>query len=155
MATVGIHATTEDSAFSAPTECRALFGVASALLPGALVLANTHETRHEALVFLLGHITECLLKSIALQSGANGRALKKQTVRHNLAELWRLAALECTQLQKGTPPWIDALNAFHNDPYVLRYMNGVAAYSLPAIEPVLAGVSVLQARAKEFVCVGR
>lgn len=62
MATVSIHATTGDLVFSPPTERRALFGVASAVLPGALVLANAHETRREALVLLLGHIAECFIE---------------------------------------------------------------------------------------------
>ena len=149
MATVSIHAKADDAVFSPPTKRRALLGVASALLPSALVLANAHETRREALVLLLGHITECLLKSIVLKSGSNDRELKKQSVRHNLVELWRLAAIECTQLQMATPPWVEALNAFHNDPYVSRYMRDVAAYSLPAIEPALEGVTSLHAHAKE------
>ena len=149
MATVSIHAKTDDAAFSPPTKRRALFGVASALLPGALVLANAHETRREALILLLGHITECLLKSIALKSGDNDRELSKQNVRHNLVELWRLAAIECSQLQMDTPPWVRALNVFHNDPYVSRYMRDVAAYSLPAIEPALDGVAFLHSHAKD------
>lgn len=150
MANVNIHATTGAPVFSPPTERRALLSVASALLPGALVLANSQETRREALVFLLGHITECLLKSIALKSGSYSRDLRKQSVRHNLVELWRFAASECTQLQLASPPWVEALNRFHNDPYVSRYMCDVAVYSLPEIEPVLEGVTFLHARAKEL-----
>lgn len=151
MATTSFHVTTDTPVFSPPTECRALFSVASALLPGALVLANAHETRQEALVLLLGHITECLLKSIALKSGNNGKDLRNRSVRHNLVKLWLLATSECTKLQKATPPWVEALNNFHNDPYVSRYMRDISAYSLPAIEPVLEGVVTLHARAKELV----
>jgi hypothetical protein len=151
MATVSIQATIGYPVFSPPTERRALLSVASALLPGALVLANAHETRHEALVLLLGHITECLLKSIALKSGNNSKELRKQSVRHNLVELWRLATIECTQLQIATPHWVEALNRFHNDPYASRYMRDVAVYSLPAIEPALEGIISLHAQAKGLV----
>ena len=150
MATASFQIIT-DTVFSPPAEHRALFSVASALLPGALVLAEAHETRREALVLLLGHITECLLKSIALKSGQNRNDIKKRIVRHNLVELWRLATSECTQLQLPTPSWIEALDKFHNDPYVSRYMRDVAAYSLPAIEPTLSGVIDLHARAEEFI----
>ena len=151
MATASIHATTADPVFSPPTERRALLSVASALLPGALVLAHAHETRREALVLLLGHITECLLKSIALKSGNISKELRKKSIRHNLVELWRLATIESAELQMATPPWVEALNRFHNEPYVSRYMRDVAAYSLPAIEPTLDGVIFLHAHAKEFV----
>lgn len=151
MATVSIHATAGDLVFSPPIERRALFGVASAVLPGALVLANAHETRREALVLLLGHIAECLLKSIALKSGRNSRELRKPSVRHNLGELWGLAAIECSQLEMAIPPWVEAPNAFHNAPYVSRYMHDVAFYSLPAIEPAVEGLTLLHACAKEFI----
>ena len=91
-----------------------------------------------------------LLKSIVLKSGSNSRELRKQSVRHNLVELWRLATMECTQLQMETPAWVEALNTFHNDPYVSRYMRDVATYSLPPTEPALDGVICLHTHAKEF-----
>jgi hypothetical protein len=90
------------------------------------------------------------LKSIALKSENNSDELRKRSVRHNLVALWRLAEIECPQLQKATPLWVKALNRFHNDPYASRYMRDVAAYSLPAIEPALEGVISLHAQAKEF-----
>lgn len=151
MAVTSIHATIGNMTFAPPIERRALLNVASALLPGALVLADAHETRREALVLLLGHITECLLKSIALKSGNNRKELKKQSVRHNLVELWRLATDECILLQKEMPPWVEALNRFHNDPYASRYMKDIASYSLPAIEPAIEGVIYLHERIKGFV----
>lgn len=150
MANVNIRAATGELVFSPPTERRALLSVASALIPGALVLANAQETRREALVLLLGHIAECLLKSIALKSANNEAKIKKKDVRHNLDELWKLAAKECSQLEKPIPMWVKALNRFHNKPYASRYMDKVAAYSLPEIEPVLEGVIFLRAFAEEF-----
>lgn len=150
MATVQFHITTDDAVFSPPNQRHALVSVASALLPGALVLANSQGTRREALVLLLGHITECLLKSIALNSGAVGNELRNKSVRHNLVGLWRLAAVECSQIPPTTPHWVEALNKFHDFPYASRYMRDINAYSLPETESALDGVISLHALAKEL-----
>jgi hypothetical protein len=134
-----------------PAEHRSLFNVAVNLMPGVKHLGRSRETRREAFVLVSGHAAECLLKAIATKSGAKTSVLKRQDTRHNLTELWNLAAEECSTLPTVVPAWLTQLDEFHDSPFVGRYMKGVHMYSLPAHKPVMYGLDTLLSQAKAFL----
>lgn len=134
-----------------PAEHRSLFNVAANLMPGVKHLGRSKETRREAFVLVSGHAAECLLKAIATKSGAKTSILRQRDTRHNLTELWRLAADECSTLPKGAPAWLTELDEFHDSPFVGRYMRGVNMYSLPAHKPIMQGLDTLLSHAKAFL----
>ena len=146
-----VNVTLDDAKIEPPSEHLALFGVATHLMPGVKHLGRSKETRKEAFTLVSGHATECLLKAIILKPATATVSLKDRTVRHNLTELWNLAASRCLTLSSGIPEWVSALDEFHDDPYAIRYMKGVHMYSLPQHKLVLTGLEELFARTKAFL----
>ena len=145
------NVTLDDATLEPPREYLALLGVATHLMPGVKHLGRSKETRKEAFTLISGHATECLLKAIILKPGSATVSLKDRTVRHNLTELWNLAASRCSTLATGVPKWVSALDEFHDDPYAIRYMKGIHMYSLPPHKLILVGLEMLCAKTTAFL----
>ena len=145
------NVTLDDAKIEPPSEHLALFRVASHLMPGVKHLGRSKETRKEAFTLVSGHTTECLLKAIIFKAGTATVSLKDPKLRHNLTELWNLAASLCLTLGSGVPQWVLTLDEFHDTPYAIRYMKGVHMYSLPPHKLVLVGLEELFAKTKAFL----
>ena len=133
----------------------ALYFVAARLMPGVKHLGASKETCKESFTLLAGHAAECFLKAIASKPYDDPTvalpSLMGRDVRHNLQALWELASARCSMIEVTAPAWLSALDQFHDAPYVIRYMRGVNAYSLPPHKQVLTGLRRLSACTKAFL----
>lgn len=106
------------------------FGIARSMLPGAQLLAASTPPPAIPLTLICAHALECTLKAF-LSRGRDDARLKDRKLRHNLEELWRLAAAEGLGVVNQPPAWVVTLSRLHASPYYLRYSTGVHGIVLP------------------------
>ncbi len=127
---------------------------AQSLIAGAQALSASGQQYAEAHTLISGFVTEATLKALLVHAGADQKALRSRSTRHNLVALWGLAAAASPVLTGSAPDWVKALDEFHDHPYVARYMEGVASYVCPRTSEVQAGMEDLLEKAVASVSSG-
>lgn len=115
-----------------PTESYLL--AARELFKGVSILCNNSHNAEKACAFLAAQALECVLKSYLSFSGVEERELKKQSIRHNLEDLWRMAEKKGLKIDIAIPNWCKILNSVHDKPYYLRYPMGLNAINIPELD---------------------
>lgn len=118
------------------------FGVARSMLPGAQILAASTPPPAMPLTLICAHTLECALKAFLSRSGDDAR-LKGPKLRHNLEELWRLAAAEGLGVTSQPPAWVVNLSELHTRPYFLSYSIGVHGIVSPEPQSMVSEVTAL------------
>jgi hypothetical protein len=118
------------------------FGVARSMLPGAQILAASTPPPAMPLSLICAHTLECALKAFLSRSGDDAR-LKDPKLRHNLEELWCLAADEGLGIASQPPGWVVNLSKLHTSPYYLRYSTGVHGIVLPEPQSMVSELIAL------------
>lgn len=118
------------------------FGVARSMLPGAQILATSTIPPAMPLTLICAHTLECALKAFLSRSGDDAR-LKDPSLRHNLEELWRLAAVEGLGIASQLPAWVVTLSRLHASPYYLRYSKGVHGIVSPEPQSMVSELTAL------------
>jgi hypothetical protein len=118
------------------------FGVANSMLPGAQILAASTPPSAIPLSFICAHTLECVLKAFLSRSGDDAH-LKDPKLRHNLEELWLLAAAEGLSVANQPPGWVANLSNLHNSPYYPRYATGLHGIVLPEPQSMVSELTVL------------
>lgn len=117
-------------------------GVAQNLFPGVKAMANAKPIPAHALSLVAAHTLECLLKSFLSKDGSD-KELRKQSIRHNLFDLWVKAAGKGLPINIPPPAWVERLSQLHNHPYHLRYSEGVHGLVLPNSEAMVSDIEQL------------
>ena len=116
---------------------------AKPLVAGAQALAASARECAEAHALVAGFAVEALLKGLLAYAKVDPKKLISGPGKHNLKTLWERAATETSLLSSTPPHWLEALNAFHDSPYVVRYMDRVNFYVPPSTSDVQAGLETL------------
>ncbi|HPQ24168.1 MAG TPA: hypothetical protein PLY75_04470 [Gammaproteobacteria bacterium] len=113
----------------------AYFSVAKRLNVGVqALLKNTEANLSRS--FLAAQALECVLKAFLTHQGIEEKKLKHHDVRHNLEELWVLAASHGANLAAEPAPWCRRLNELHDKPYYFRYPMKLHGVVMPGPEPM-------------------
>ena len=122
----------EQSGSVAPVKVsRGHLSAAQYLLPAARFLVEGPSAVTPGLAFLCGHILESLLKAFLV--GSDTRPRKG----HGLTGFWLDAVRRGLPLEPTPPPWAQALDRLHDNPYYLRYPRA-HVFSTPAAEQMVS-----------------
>jgi len=132
-----------------------LLSVTENLLPGIEILSAAGAPGAYAYTLLCAQALENALKAVVVRS-PSASCLKARDIRHNLAELWLLAAANGLPITTTVPPWVKELSHLYftkgnggHPVYYLRYPEGVNGFALPTHYPMAAEVKALAVLARQ------
>jgi hypothetical protein len=106
------------------------------------ILAGSSKSGGYALALVAAHTLECVLKAYLSRNGS-AADLKTRKLRHNIVGLWAKAVADNLQVPSRPPHWVENLSRVHNEPYYLRYAEGIHGIVLPAREPMASELAAL------------
>jgi hypothetical protein len=121
--------------------------IAQQLLTGARVLAGGPNCA-VTLAFVCAQAAECLFKAFLSWKGVPETDLKDHHVRHDLVALHAKAVARGLTIDPKPPLWLALLSDLHKSPFRLRYPVGLNGFVLPASEPMLADLEILEGLVK-------
>jgi hypothetical protein len=120
-----------------PKDAEAYLSEARELLRGVEILAEQPLSAAVALANLAAQITECVLKSFLVFTGASSE-LRDHDLRHNIDTLWEMAHSRGLAITQKPPAWAAILSSLHNKPYLLRYPMGQSGMVTPGVDPMVS-----------------
>jgi hypothetical protein len=96
-----------------------------------------------AIAMLSAHALECILKGYISRSGDDSSVRHYPKVQHNLNALWSRAVADGLHLPSNPPDWVSRLSDLHDQPFYLRYSDGLHGIVLPALESMTTELAAM------------